>query len=150
MLNSTAIAFLNEFRDASHAMPRFHFHLRAGGMIRHDVEGTECADDAAAHSHAVAVARELMRHSDRKTRHWSMIVADRQGEPLFDVFFAEVDASIGGLSPDLQALTAETCRRSGALTDTLCAARATWTQSRMLLARARGKPHLAYARSRPR
>lgn len=131
-------------------MPRFHFHLRAGGMIRRDTEGTECADDAAAHSHAVAVARELMRHSDRKTRHWSIIVANGQGEALFDVFFAEVDTSINGLSPDLQALTAETCRRHGALIDALCAVRVTWTQSRMLLARARGKPHLAYARGRLR
>lgn len=129
-------------------MPRFHFHLRAGGMIHRDPQGTECVDDAAAHTHAVAVARELMRHSDRKTRHWSMLVADEQGEPLFDVFFAEVDTHIGGLSPALQALTAETCRRHGALIDALCAVRATWTESRMLLARARGKPQLAYAKGR--
>jgi hypothetical protein len=117
-------------------------------MIHHDLEGTQCADDAAARAHAVAVAQELMRHSDHKTRIWSMIVADRQGQQLFDIFFAEIDASTGGLSPDLQALAAETCRRAGALVDTLCAVRATWTQSRMLLARARQKPHLAYARSR--
>lgn len=117
-------------------------------MIHRDPQGTECVDDAAAHRHAVAVARELMRHSDRKTRHWSMIVVDAQGEPLFDIYFAEVDTAIGALSPILQALTAETCRRTGALIDTLCAVRATQTQSRMLLARARGKPQLAYAKGR--
>ena len=114
--------------------------------MHRDLEGTECPDVAAARLHAVAVATELMQHSDRRTRHWSMLVEDERGGPSFDLFFADLDATRGSLAPELQELTAQTCRRLGALIDALCAARATRMESRILLARARQKPHLAYAK----
>ena len=43
-------------------------------------------------------------------------------------------------------LVSQTCRRIGALTDVLCAARATQLEARILIARARGKPELVFAR----
>lgn len=128
-------------------MPRFYFHLRARGMIHRDVEGAELPDLAAAHVHATAVAEELMRHSGGGTRHWSMCVEEEEsGEVKFNLFFADVDPSLASLPPQTRMLVSQTCRRLGALTDVLCAARAARIEARMLLARARGKPHLVYAR----
>jgi uncharacterized protein DUF6894 len=125
-------------------MPRFHFHLRARGTIDRDREGTELPDLTAARSYAAMVTEELMRNSGGATRHWSMCVEDARGEPQFDLFFADVDPSLAACSPQMRMLVSTTCRRFGALTDVLCAARATWVETRMLLARARGKPQLVY------
>ena len=127
-------------------MPRFHFHLRARGKIHRDPDGTELQDLTAAHSHASVVTEELMRHSGAGTRHWSMCVENDSGEAQFDLFFADVDPSLAAYSPQMRLLVSETCRRLGALTDVLCAAHATRADTCMLLARARGKPQLVYAR----
>jgi len=127
-------------------MPRFHFHLRAQGMIHHDADGTDLPDTAAARAHATAVAGELMRQSNVRTRHWSLCVEDGSGQPQFDLFFADVDPSLAAFSPQMRSLVSETCRRLGALTDVLCAARVTRMEARMLLARARGKPQLVFSR----
>jgi hypothetical protein len=129
-------------------MPRFHFHLRARGTIYHDPEGTELPDLTAARSYAALVTEELMRNSGGGTRHWSMYVEDGRGEPQFELFFADVDPSLAACSPQMRMLVSETCRRFGALTDVLCAARATEVEARMLLARARGKPQLVYSSGR--
>ena len=123
-------------------MPCFHFHLRANRMLHRDVDGMDWPDVAAARTHACVVARELMLHSDVRTRHWSMRVEDASGERQFDLFFPEVDARLDVCSPQLRMLAIETCRRIGALIDTFCAARAAQAESRILLARARGKPQL--------
>ena len=127
-------------------MPRFHFHLRNHGAIHRDPDGTELPDVAAARAHAAAVAEELMHCSDGRTRHWSMSVESDDAQPGFDVFFADVDPSLAGYSPQMRMLVSETCRRIGGLTDALCAARATRMETRILLARARGRPHLVCAR----
>jgi hypothetical protein len=137
-------------------MPRFHFHLRALGTIQRDVEGEELPDLAAAHAHAATVAEELMRHSPAGTRHWSLHVEEESGPSVaaagggdrtpFDLFFADVDPSLASYSPQMRSLVSQTCRRLGALTDALCAADATRVETRMLMARATGKPQLVYAR----
>jgi hypothetical protein len=125
-------------------MPRFHFHLRASSTILRDRDGSECADLPAAHSHAVGVATELMRNSGRNARLWSLFIEDEGGRVLFDLFFSDVESNRG--SPELEELTARTCRRHSALIDIFCAARATMLESRMLIARARRRPQLAYSR----
>lgn len=127
-------------------MPRYHFHLRARGRIHADPDGTELPDLEAARAHAAAVAQELMRHGAAGTRHWSLCVEEADGAPQFDLFFADLDPSLASYSPQMRMLVGATCRRLGALTDVLCATRATRTEARILLARARGKPQLVYAR----
>jgi hypothetical protein len=127
-------------------MPRFHFHLRVRGAIHRDPDGTDLPDIAAARAHAAAVAGEFMLHTGGSTRHWSMFVEDDGGHSQFDLFFADVDPSIDAYSPRVRTLVVETCRCFGALTDTLCAARALVVETRRLLARSRRKPQLAYAR----
>ncbi len=127
-------------------MPRFHFHLRARGTIHRDLDGTDLPDVAAAREHALAVAQELMRHSGAGTRHWSMCVEDDATEAQFDLFFVDVDAGVVPYPPETRLLVTETSRRVGALIDALCALRETRVESRMLIARSRGKPYLVYAR----
>jgi hypothetical protein len=135
-------------------MPRFHFHLRARGQIHRDLDGTELPDVAAARAHATGVAEELMRHAAAGTRHWSLCVEDEHevsvegdsGERQFDLYFADVDPSLAAYSPQMRLLVSDTCRRLGALTDALCAARATRIETVRLLALARGRPQLVYAR----
>ena len=128
-------------------MPRFYFHLRANGTIHRDLDGVECADVVAARSHAAAVAAELMRQAGRSTWHWSMRVEGRRGWS-FDLFFADVEP--GSLRPEVRAVVARTCRRHGALVDVICAVQATWAESGVLLARARGRPCLVHANGRRR
>jgi hypothetical protein len=127
-------------------MPRFHFHLRARGKIHQDPDGMDLPDIAAAREHASAVARELMRHSDSGTRHWSICVENTSGEREFDLFFAEIDPSLTAYPPQMRLMVIQTSRRLGALTEAIYAARATQVETRVLIARARGKPQLAYAR----
>lgn len=127
-------------------MPHFHFHLRASRTIHRDAEGTDLPDMAAGRAHAAEVAQELMRHAQGNTHLWSMCVEDEQGERQFDLFFANVDPRVAAYSPQLRGLVAKTCRRMGALTDTMCASRTTLMELRQLIARARGRPQLVYAR----
>jgi hypothetical protein len=126
-------------------MPRYHFHLRDHGIVYRDLEGTDLADVNAARAHAETVAEELMRHSDFHTRYWSLGVEGWQGEPKFDLFFADVDKRLAQHPPTSRAAASATCRRISELTDLCCALRATLMESRILLARAKRKPHLVYA-----
>src|SRR3974390_1749984 len=128
-------------------MPRFHFHLRADVTIHRDLEGSECSDHATARSHAIDVAVELMRNAECERRHWSICVADADGQALFDIFFADVDATLDHLPADWRGLRTETSRNYAGLVDALCAARATRTESRMLIAQARRRPQLVYSRN---
>jgi len=135
-------------------MPRFYFHLRARGRIHTDAEGTELPDVEAARAHAVAVADELLRHAQAGTRHWSLCVEEHSREPAgnagdaqrLDFFFADVDPSLASFSPQMRSLVSATSRRLSALTDAMRNAQATRIESRALLARARGRPQLAYVR----
>ncbi len=127
-------------------MPRYHFHLRDHGTIRRDLHGTELPGFDAARAHASAVAEELMRHSGFHTLYCSMLVEDGRGEQQFDLFFSDVDESLAEDSPTSRALASVTCRRAGALTDLRSAVRATIMESRILLARARRRPYLVYAK----
>jgi hypothetical protein len=61
------------------------------------------------------------------------------------LFFADVDKSLAEHPPTSRAADSETCRKIGALTDLCSALPATLTETRILLARARRKPHLVYA-----
>jgi hypothetical protein len=109
------------------------------------MSGSECRDLAATRSYAKGVATELMHNCHRATRLWSLRVEDDEARHVFDLFFADV-ADQDEVSEEAQALARETSRRLAALIDTASSARDTMMQSAALLARARGKPQLAYAR----
>lgn len=127
-------------------MPRFHFHLRAHGTIHRDREGSDLPSPAAAHAHAAAVAQELMLHSRGRPRQWSLRVENENGEAQFDLYFADVDPSLLPYPLRLRMTASENCRRVGALTEVICAARQTLVESRILMARSQGRPQLVYAK----
>ena len=126
-------------------MPRFHFHLRARGAVHRDGQGIEMPNPAAAHEHALAVAQELMLHSDFRTRQWSLRVESEGGEAQFDLYFADVDPRLVPYPPQVRMTLSENCRRFGALTDMFCAARETLVESRILIARVQRRPQLVSA-----
>jgi broad specificity phosphatase PhoE len=108
--------------------------------------GSECPDLAAAHLHAEAVASELMRNCHHGTKLWSLRVEDEEARHVFDLFFADVADNGVELSAEGEALARKTSRRLANLIDAVSSAHETMMQSAALLARARRKPQLAYAR----
>lgn len=80
-------------------MPRYYFNLRDGTAGVSDPDGTSLPDYAAASERAAQLARELMRQSEVKRRHWQLDVCDERGKVLFNLPFAGVDRTIDHLRP---------------------------------------------------
>jgi hypothetical protein len=59
----------------------------------------ELPDRIAARRHAVAVAKELMRHQEAQTLLWRIQVCDDYLRPLFEVFFAYVHETTAARLP---------------------------------------------------
>ncbi len=73
-------------------MPRFYFHVSAGGQDFQDDVGSEAADVAAAHSRALVLADRVMMYSifaDRAPdfRRWIVKVTDETRRPVINVLF---------------------------------------------------------------
>jgi hypothetical protein len=123
-------------------MPRYYFHLRDGAGGVTDQLGVELPGRAEAEVHATAVARELMRQTETKTRHWQLDVSDRQGRVLFHLPFALVDDTIDHLPGPMREQVERLCARQRELAETVYQARLTLLEARALVARSRGKPYL--------
>jgi hypothetical protein len=117
-------------------MPLFYFTLKAGQKTIPDPEGQELADMSAARLHALVVARQLMRHREKESRSWRIQVCDDYLQPLFEVFFAEIDESFEGTPQHLQAAIEDVARMVAALDDCMVAMRVTLSDARAILVRA--------------
>ena len=123
-------------------MATYTFTLRSDGCEVNDDVGIALTDNASAYQYARTVARELMRCRETQTRCWRIEVY-RDGEgPLFDVLFASVDPTLDHLRCELRALVESASEKRRALKDAVYACQASLRESRSLLARSRGKPHL--------
>lgn len=124
-------------------MARYYFHLHTGDAFVRDRFGTELEDDAAARDHASAVARDLMRRREDKTRHWQLTVRDANGGFCFELVFAAADETIELLRPplrhSLESMYGAVAHVSGAIGDL----RTTVMQVRSTLAKADRIVHLA-------
>ena len=80
-------------------MPFFYFILKTGREKIPDREGVEFPDQDAARTHATAVAQELMRNRELRTRPWRLEVRDEDLQPCFEILFGAVDNSIAHLPP---------------------------------------------------
>ena len=73
-------------------MPMYYFHLEDDETIV-DSDGTDLANTAAAHAHAVAVARELTANSTgflgQRWSEWTMSVHDDSGLALFSLAMSD-------------------------------------------------------------
>jgi hypothetical protein len=124
-------------------MSLYYFNLKQRDGTVPDGDGTDLADDTAARAHACAVAGELMRHREAQRRAWRLQICDAERRLLFELLFADVDASLDHLSPDLKASVREFYVKTGGMNDTINDVRATLHQLKGTLARADGLPWLA-------
>jgi len=116
-------------------MRLFYFRLKTGRETIPDTEGQELADVAAARRHAVAVAQQIMRHREIGCRNWRIQVCDDYLNPLFEVFFAEADEILGGLSPSSQVTFKNVARSAAALRDAMSEISTTLNDVRAILRR---------------
>jgi len=74
-------------------VPRFYFHLRDGGQLIDDPEGTELADAEHARTEAIKAAREILGAAIRygiEPASDAIAVVDSQGQQIMVVSLAEV------------------------------------------------------------
>jgi hypothetical protein len=117
-------------------MPLYYFVLKNIGQTIPDRDGVELPDDGAAREYAVAVARDLMKARQIKTRSWRVEVRDEYLMPRFDVLFASVDDSLTHLAPEFRASIQIVCHRSAMLYDSIDEVRRTLEQVRATLGQA--------------
>lgn len=116
-------------------MPLFYFVLKAGRKSYPDTEGKEFDDEAGALAHGIAVARELMRNREAKTRHWRIQICDDYLMPLHECLFADVDEMLEVFSEDLQHSIAAVARTPANMSDAFKEIEATMADIRGTLSR---------------
>src|SRR5262249_40311885 len=117
-------------------MSLYYFVLKAGRDIVPDREGLEFSDAKTAHTHALIVARELMRNREPKTRTWRITVCDQDLQPCSEVLFATVDDSIAHLQPDFRKSVEELSLSTATLFDAIEQVQTSLCNARETLARA--------------
>jgi hypothetical protein len=124
------------------AMPTYTLRLRSTGGASADHLGVSLADNASAYDYTCSVARELMRNRELETRFWVLDVLQDSGAPVFNVLFARVDPTLNHLRRELRISVERVNEAKRALNDVAHAAELTARESRALVARSQGKPHL--------
>jgi len=117
-------------------MPQFYFILKDGRDTLPDRDGAELPNAAAAHVHAGAVARELMRNRESKTRAWRLQVCDDDLQPVLELPFTQLDESLSHLPPESRQAIQNVSRNIGLLSDCIGDVRATLEQIRATINRA--------------
>lgn len=115
-------------------MQLYYFVLKTGRETIADHEGNELTDDDAARLHAATVAQQLMRHREARTRGWRIQVCDDYLQPKFEVFFAEVDATLKKFPPHLTAPLEQVIRTMAAFNDAILTMQDTLADVRKTLA----------------
>jgi hypothetical protein len=129
-------------------MPFYRFRLRDGADLLEDECGTWLPNLPAASEHACAVARELMEHRERESRHCKIkIYAENRG-PLLVIPFAAVDPTLDHLGLRDRQLIERTSTLIGTLKATLVECTMTYLYSRALSARMRRRPYVVADRGR--
>src|SRR5262245_46345297 len=123
-------------------MPRYIFSLRTGDGAICEREGCDLENADAAMRHAKGVVWEWMKNRELRTRHWQMHVRADSGEVLARLCFAPLDPTLDHLVPEWRQDVEDLSRRCLALREATSAARDTILQSRALVARSKGRPHL--------
>lgn len=129
--------------DGRSVMTTYYFDLKTDARLINDPVGMELADEAAAREHARAVARELMRHRESKSRHWRLCVHRGGGEPCFDVLFASVDQTMDAFDENLRRSLEIVSGNIASLSDAIDDLHVTLRQVKATMARADDQLHLA-------
>jgi hypothetical protein len=123
-------------------MPRYFFHLRDGGAKIRDADGATFKDESAAVDHARRIAKELTRNRGRETHHWCVEITAQDGRAVSQLQFATVDETLAYLPAATRKLLEQRYEKQLALLEALARSRALVQQSRSVVGRSRGKPHL--------
>jgi hypothetical protein len=123
-------------------MPTYTFKLHSDSGWVADNVGVTLADNTGAYRYACSVARELMRCRELQTRYWLLEVYQDGQRPLFDILFATVDPTLDHLRRESRAMVESTSEKKRALKDVIHDVGLTVRESRALLARSSGRPHL--------
>jgi hypothetical protein len=73
-----------------HTVPRYFFHIN-DGEDSPDTEGTDLADERAAHAQALATAGAILKEKGEESwdgSEWRMIVTDETGHVVCDLHFS--------------------------------------------------------------
>jgi hypothetical protein len=128
-------------------MPRYTFKLSDdGGGIEDD--GVNLPDAEIAYRYACDVAHELMKGREPSTRSWRLNVYENDQELVFEIPFAALDPTLDHLDAELLSAVEYSAERIRSVKDSVQTAQVTVREARSLLARSRGKPHLAAYRGR--
>lgn len=117
-------------------MPLYYFVLKDGTRTIPDREGVELIDLYTARTHAVEVARELMRNRELPTATWRIQVCDEDLRPCFDLLFADLDESCGHLMPKFRRSHRSVARSQAAVHDAIALVRGSLETVRETLATA--------------
>src|SRR5690242_17457733 len=117
-------------------MPLFYFILKTGREKIPDREGLEFPDQESARAHATAVAQELMRNRELKTRPWRIEVRDEDLQRCSEILFGSVDSSIDHLAPEYKESVEALSRSTAILLDAFNDVRSTISNVKKTLAQA--------------
>lgn len=123
-------------------MPIYTFKLidDCGGV--EDDTGVTLSSAEVANQYACDVVGELMKCREAGTRTWRLDVYE-DATKLFELPFASLDHTLDHLKPNRREEVELLCRQRRSLSDALHEAEVTVREAQALLARSRGKPHLA-------
>jgi hypothetical protein len=124
-------------------MPIYFFNLHTPNSVVRDPSGTDLPDEGSARAHALAVARELMRHREAQTRSWQLFVSDSEGREVFQTLLATADESLERFSPELRSSMEAMHAQSASLSDTIRSVHHSILRLQGTMARAEGAPYLA-------
>jgi Domain of unknown function (DUF6894) len=124
-------------------MVTYYFDIQTGAGLIRDPIGTELPDDATAHAHACAVARELMRHQESKSRHWRLRVRRECGEFCFDLLFATMDQTMEVLEASVRRSVERVSGNVANLSEAIGDLRLTLGQMKATMAKTDARIHLA-------
>jgi len=119
-------------------MPVYHFFLKPSwNAPLIDRDGEEFTDDTAAYTHAVEVAREIMRNRETKCRSYRIEVRNENLEICSEILFASIDETLEHLPVDCRDLIIANARATASLKETIGEVRRTLSNVRETLINAR-------------
>ncbi len=124
-------------------MRRYYFRLYQDSSRVDDRDGVALASNAQARRYAEDLVRELMRHAEIRTGHWTLEVCRADGSVLFELPFAALDDSLDRFPPAVRSLVAKVRQTRRELAKACFQARMLQLQSAAIRARSAGRPYLA-------
>ena len=122
-------------------MALYTFKLIEDCEVIEDDTGVDLPNAEIAFEYACDVVGELMAQREQRTRAWQLDVY-QDGRKVREVAFVDLDRTLKHLRPDTRKRIEQFCRQRTRYSVAMHEAELTLQESKALLARSRGKPHL--------